>query len=379
MSHRTTASASGWLAAIFLLCACTRAPAGSGGAGGGAPPPPPEVGVVTVAPSTVPLSYEFSAQVVPYRRVEVRPRVEGIIQQRPFTEGATVSAGQLLYRIESAKYEAAFTAAQARVDAAKLRLERYEPLLAQHAVAAQDVDLARSDVQAAQSALAQAKRDYDDTFVRAEINGRVGRTLLEVGARVSGPTDLLTTIDRLDPVYVTFQPSTQQLLDWTRTPASRALIVPGSRLRIEAVLADGSVLPREGKLDFVAPSLNGNTGTQEFRAIFANADHVLLPGQFVRARLVGFNAEQALTVPQRAVQTSLGRQFVYVVGAGDTVRSHDIQPGPWSGNRWIIREGLKAGDRVVVDGIQKVGPGRPVRPVAAVDSSVRTSPGGAGQ
>jgi membrane fusion protein (multidrug efflux system) len=332
-----------------------------------------------VAPTSVPLTYEYSAQVVPYRRVEVRPRVEGIIEARPFTEGALVKVGQLLYRIESTKYEAAYRATEARVNAAKLRMERYEPLLAQHAVAAQDVDLARTELEAAQAALAQAKRDYDDTFVRAEMEGRVGRTNLEVGARVSGPADLLTTIDRLDPVYVTFQPPTGQLLEWSRNATSRALTRAGSNLKIEAELHDGSVLPRIGRLDYVAPSLESSTGTQEFRAVFANPDRMLLPGQFVRARLVGFNADGALTVPQRAVQTSLGRQFVYVVAAGDTVRQREIVPGPWSGNRWIIREGLAAGDRVVVDGIQKVAPGRPVRPVPAVDSTSVAAQSGAGQ
>jgi membrane fusion protein (multidrug efflux system) len=186
---------------------------------------------------------------------------------------------------------------------------------------------------------------------------------------VSGPGDLLTTIDRLDPVYVSFRPSSEQVLDWSRGAGSRSLVAAGSRLVIQAVLPDGTVLPRTGRLDFVAPSLDGPTGTQEYRAVFANPDLALVPGQFVRARLVGFKADGALTVPVRAVQTSLGRQFVYVVAAGDTVRARDIEPGPWSGDQWIIRHGLNSGDRVIVDGIQKIAPGRPVRPVALVDSA----------
>lgn len=332
-------------------------------------PPPPEVAVVTVAPSGVSLNYEFSAQVIPYRRVEVRPRVEGIIQSRPFTEGAVVKTGQLLYRIEPARYEAAFHAAEARVSAAKLRMDRYGPLLEQHAVAQQDVDNARTELEAAQSALTQAKRDFDDTFVRAEMDGRVGRTMLEVGARVSGPGDLLTTIDKLDPVYVSFRPSSQQVLEWSKDDQARALVRPGSQVAIEAVLPDGSVLPRKGKLDFVAPSLDGPTGTQEFRALFANPDLILVPGQFVRARLIGITASAALTVPVRAVQTSLGRRFVYVVAADDTARARDIEPGEWSGDLWIVRKGLQPGDRVVVDGIQKIASGRAVRPVPFVDST----------
>jgi membrane fusion protein (multidrug efflux system) len=364
MDVRLTGSHASIVAGLILLSACGR---GGGPPGGGFPPP--EVAVVTVAPESVPLTYEFSAQVVPYRRVEVRPRVEGIIEERPYTEGSFVSAGQLLYRIEPARYESAYHAAEARLDAARQRMDRYGPLLAKHAVAQQDVDNARTELEAAQSALTQAKRDFDDTSVRAEMNGRVGRTMLDVGARVSGPADLLTTIDRLDPVYVSFRPSSQQVLDWSKDAGARALVRPGSRLAIEAVLPDGTLLPRTGRLDFVAPSLDVTTGTQEFRALFDNPDRVLVPGQFVRARLIGFRAEGALTVPVRAVQTTLGRQFVYVVAAGDTVRARDIDPGAWSGDRWIIRGGLKAGDRVVVDGMQKVAPGRPVRPVAFVDSS----------
>lgn len=355
------------VAALLLSTACTKSPA-AGPPGGGAPPPA-EVSVITVTPASVPLTYEFPAQVIPYRRVEVRPRVEGIIQERPFTEGTVVKTGQLLYRIEAARYESAFHAAEARVDAAKQRVDRYVPLLAKHAVAQQDVDQAKSDLEAAQAALIQAKHDFDDTSVRAEIDGRVGRTMLEVGARVSGPADLLTTIDRLDPVYVSFRPSSEQVLDWSKDAATRSLVEPGSSLVIQAVLPDGSVLPRNGHLDFVAPSMDGATGTREYRALFANPDLVLVPGQFVRARLVGFRDDRALTVPVRAVQTSLGRQFVYVVAAGDTVQARDIQPGPWSGDRWVISRCLNAGDRVVVDGIQKVIPGRPVRPVAFTDSA----------
>jgi membrane fusion protein (multidrug efflux system) len=161
--------------ALALGAACNKSPGGGaagGGAGRGAAPPPPEVAVVTVMPQNVPLTYEFSAQVVPYRRVEVRPRVEGIIQERLFTEGAVVKTGQVLYRIETPKYQSAFQAAEARVDAAKQRLDRYEPLLAKHAVAQQDVDNARAELEAAQAARTQAKRDFDDTNVRAEMDGR---------------------------------------------------------------------------------------------------------------------------------------------------------------------------------------------------------------
>ena len=351
-------------AAILAVAAgCRR---GGGGFGGF---PPAEVAVVAIAPQTVSQSFEFPGEVQPYRRVEVRARVEGIIEARPFTEGALVKPGELLYRLDKVRYEAAYRAAQARFLNAKQTLDRLEPLLAQRAVAQQDVDNARTEFTAAQAALDQARKDFDDTDVKAEIEGRVGRTNLEVGARVTGPADLLTTIDRLDPVYVTFEPSSQQLLEWRENPRWRDLIEPGSRLTVQVVLPDGTVLPRTGRLDFVAPSLDAATGTQEFRATFQNPDRLLMPGQFVRVRLVGFARDSAIAVPQRAVQTGLGRQYVYVVGAGDTVQMRDVQTGAWAGDQWIINRGLAAGDRVIVDGIQKVAPGRPVKPVPLADSS----------
>lgn len=364
------------LASLLVAAGCTGSSA--------APPrlpPPPDVVVVTVTPKTLPESYELVGQVEPSRRVEVRSRVEGIILERPFAEGAVVAAGQVLYRLDRVRYEAAFASAQARYDHAKRTLDRLEPLLAKHAVAQQDVDNARTELDASKGAFDQAKKDLDDTVVRAEIAGRVGRARLELGGRVTGPADLLTTIDRLDPAYVTFRPSSQQLLTWKANPNGRALIEPGSALAVHVVMPDGSAFPRTGRLTFVAPSLDSATGTQEFRAQFENADRLLVPGQFVRVRLSGFTRPAALAVPQRAVLSGLGRQFVYVVGAGDTVTARDVKPGPWAGDLWIIDEGLTAGDRVVVDGVQKVAPGRPAHPVplgAAPDSAGKGAPPASG-
>lgn len=346
-----------------LLAGCRKTPAVRGA------PPPPQVSVVSVQLETVPESYEFPGEVEPYRRVEVRARVDGIIEDRPYTEGALVRQGQLLYRLDRVRYDAAYRSAQARFENAKLTYDRLQPLLAQNAVAQQDVDNARFELESARATLDAAKKDLDDTEIRAGIDGRVGRTRLDIGARVTGSSDLLTTIDQLDPIYVTFEPSSDQLLNWRADSTSRALITPGSRLGVQLVLSDGSIYPRAGKLDFVAPTLDAATGTQEFRAIFDNSDHVLVPGQAVRARLLGFGRRNALAVPTRAVQSSLGRQFVFVVTPGDTVLARDVRPGSWSGARWIIREGLHPGDKVVVDGFQKVVAGRPVHPVVVSDSA----------
>ncbi|HEV7366230.1 MAG TPA: efflux RND transporter periplasmic adaptor subunit [Gemmatimonadales bacterium] len=337
-------------------------------------PPPPEVAVVQVQPQRLPTSFEYTGEVQPYRRVEVRARVDGVIEARPFTEGSVVKPGQILYRLDRVKPEAAYQSALARAQNAKRTLERLQPLVKENAVAQQDVDNAQAEMESAQGDLAQAKKNLDDVIVRAEIEGRVGRTKLDAGARVTGPSDLLTTIDVLDPVYVSFNPSTQQLLAWKQDSSAKKLIQRGSALAVGATLPDGSPFPRTGKLDFVAPSLDAATGTQEFRAIFRNPDYLLVPGQFVRVRLSGFTRDSALAIPQRAIQQALGRQFVYVVGKGDTVATRDVQPGPWSGTLWIIDKGLSPGERVIVDGVQKAAPGRTVKAVALADSATVSGP-----
>jgi membrane fusion protein, multidrug efflux system len=337
-------------------------------------PPPPEVAVVEVQPRRLPTSFEFTGEVQPYRRVEVRARVDGVIEARPFTEGSVVKPGQILYRLDQVRPEAAYRTALARAQNAQSTLARLQPLVKENAVAQQDVDNAEAELKAAQGDLAEAKKNLDDAVVRAEIQGRVGRTNLEAGARVTGPSDLLTTIDVLDPVYVSFRPSAQQLLAWKQDSAAKKLIQRGSALAVGVTLADGSQFPGTGKLDFVAPSLDAATGTQEFRALFRNPDYLLVPGQFVRVRLAGFTRDSALAIPQRAIQQALGRQFVYVVGKGDTVATRDVQPGPWSGTLWIIDKGLQPGERVVVDGVQKAAPGRTVRTVALADSAAAGVP-----
>ncbi len=359
----TTAAA----ASLLLVGACKKNAAPPS-------PPPPEVAVVEVQPQRLPTSFEYTGEVQPYRRVEVRARVDGVIEARPFTEGSVVKPGQILYRLDRVKPEAAYQSALARAQNAKRTLERLQPLVKENAVAQQDVDNAQAEMEAAQGDLAQAKKNLDDVIVRAEIEGKVGRTNLDAGARVTGPADLLTTIDVLDPIYVSFSPSAQQLLAWKQDSTAKKLIQRGSALAVEATLPDGSQFPRTGKLDFVAPSLDAATGTQEFRAIFRNPDYLLVPGQFVRVRLTGFTRDSALAIPQRAIQQALGRQFVYVVGKGDTVVTRDVQPGPWSGTLWIIDKGLSPGERVIVDGVQKAAPGHTVKAVALADSATVSGP-----
>jgi membrane fusion protein, multidrug efflux system len=337
-------------------------------AGGGFTMPAAEVAVVTVAPHAVATPYEFAGQVEAFRRVDVRSRVEGVIEARPFTEGALVTRGEVLYQLDTVRYAAAYQGALAAYDNATRTLARLQPLLPRHAVAQQDVDNAQTAVDASRAALDQATKDLRDTQVRAEIDGRIARTHLQIGARVTGPADLLTTIDQLNPIHVGFRPPSDQIAAWHRRAEDRALIRPGGRLAVHVVFEDGGELPAVGRLDYVSPVLDSATGTQEFRARFANGGGTLVPGQFVHVRLDGFMDPHAITVPQRAVQQGLGRQFVYLVGAGDSVAVRDVKPGAWTGHEWVIDSGLVAGDRVIVDGVQKVGPGMVVKPVAA-DSS----------
>jgi len=208
--------------------------------------------------------------------------------------------------------------------------------------------------------------------VRAEISGRAGRARLELGARVTGPSDLLTTVEQVDPVYVNFSPSDQDVLRWRRDIATRRLLVPSRVLAVQVTLADGSIFPGTGQLNFVDLALQPATGTLSLRAEFRNPQHVLLPGQFVRVRLLGLKRPDAILVPQRAVQRSLGGAFVYVVGDSNRVAARDVVATSWERGGWLIEQGLRAGDRVVVDGVQKVAPGQPAKPLTyrpAVDTS----------
>jgi membrane fusion protein (multidrug efflux system) len=351
----------------------------------GAPPamPPTEVSVVTVEPAPVADPVELTGAVQAYRTVQVRSQVSGVIVARPFREGSQVKAGEVLFRIDPTTYDAEYRSAQAQAADAEARLanaesnaSRLRPLLADNAVSQQDVDNAESAVKQAKAAVDAARARVDaarknlsESTVRAEISGRVGRALLDVGTRVTGSSDVLTTIDVLDPVYVSFRPSSEQQLAWRRDPDTRKALQPGGTARVEAVFADGTKFPTEGKIDYVDPVVDPATGTQEYRAKFDNPNHLLLPGQFVRVRILGLIRDSAIVVPQRAVMQQLGRQSVYVVGKGDSVAVRTVVGAGWVGDQWMIDSGLVAGDRVIVDGIQKIGPGAVVKPVALADSA----------
>jgi membrane fusion protein (multidrug efflux system) len=354
-------------------------------------PPPPEVAVVQVAPRTVDQVYEFSGNVEASKSVSVRPQVGGVIVERPFVEGRAVRKGEVLYRIDPTAYDADWRAAKGHLADAEARhanaeqsLARFRALVTDNAISKQDYDnavaeekQARAGVEEAKGLLDRAKKNLDDTEVRAELPGRVGRAMIERGQRVKGSDDVLTTIDVLDPIYVSFWPSAQQQLAWRRDPESAKALAVGGSVKVQVVLPDGSTYARLGRIGFIDPVVDQATGTQRYRAEFPNPDRLLLPGQFARVKLLGLRRENAILVPQRAVLEAMGRQTVYVVSPGDTVKVRDVTATSWSGGDWVIEQGLAAGDRVIVDGVQKIGPGLKVHPVPAADSTTAAAGGAA--
>src|SRR5437870_9955020 len=257
-----TAVVAAALVLVGTAAARRRAPAAA------AAPPPPGVSVLTVVPDTVAARYEYVGQAAASRSVEVRSQVTGVILERSYTEGTDVAKGTLLFRIDPTTYEAAYRSAQARLANAQRNLARLNSLLGARAVAQKDVDDAQQAFDQAQAAADQTKKDYDDTFVRAEISGRAGRTQLELGARVTGPGDLLTTVERVDPIYVNFSPSDQDVLGLRRDIADGRLLMPPPphALRVQVTLADGSQLPAAGELNFADLALQPATGTLQLRA-----------------------------------------------------------------------------------------------------------------
>jgi len=345
--------------------------------------PPADVSVITVTPSSVQDNLEFVGEVQALRTVQVRAQAEGVITARPFREGEQVHAGEVLYRIDATTTDADWRSAKARLSEAQARLansqinaERLRPLLQGNAVAKQDVDNAESQLAQARASVEDAKADVDRTrklldytIVRAEISGRVGRAQLDLGTRVQGAGDVLTTIDVIDPLYVSFRPSAQQQLRWKRNPAAWRAIQPGGSARVQATLPDGTVYPTLGEMSFIDPVVDPATGTQQYRAKFSNSNHLLLPGQFVRVRLQGVQRDNAILVPQRAVVQQMGRSVVYVVGVGDSAVTRDVITSDWTGANLLVEQGLTSGDRVIVDGLQKVRPGAVVHPSPYVDST----------
>jgi membrane fusion protein, multidrug efflux system len=369
------------LAVMVLLSACgdkAAAPAGAPGAGG--MPPPPQVGVVTVAPQAVPLQTELPGRVEPLRTAQVRARVNGVVLKRVFQEGSEVRAGQLLFQIDPAPYQATLESANAQLARAQANLaqatataERYQPLAEQKAISQQDYanalaaqKAAEADVAAGRAAVQTARINLDYAKVTAPISGRIGRALVTEGALVSAAeATQLALIQQTSSVYVNFTQSAGELLKLRRAFAANQLRrLGGDAVAVRIVLDDGTELPRAGKLLFSDITVDATSGQVTLRAEVPNPDGLLMPGQYVRVRLAQAEMPAGFLVPQQAVTRTQQGDTVLVVGEGNKPGPRPVKVSSSFNGQWIITEGLKAGDRVIVDGFQKMFvPGAPVTPV----------------
>jgi membrane fusion protein (multidrug efflux system) len=357
---------------LTALSACS-------GGGGDRANPAPEVGFVAVEPTSVPLSVTLGGRTVAYETSEVRPQINGLIRRRLFTEGGIVRAGQPLYQIDSSLYRAAVNQAEANLasarasaQAAAARAERYRPLAEVEAIAEQDYTdaaaqarVARAAVQQNAAALETARINLRYTTVAAPISGRIGRSLFTVGALVSAnQQDPLAVIQRLDPIYVDMQQSSADLIR-LRQALGRGDVAPGSadvRLKLE----DGSDYGYAGKVQFSEVAVNESTGTVTLRATFPNRDGLLLPGMFVKAVFEQAVQPNAFLVPQPGVQRDFdGSAYVYIVGPDNKAVRRKVAAERTFGTNWVVTEGLKAGDRVIVQGLANVKQDTVVRPVPA--------------
>lgn len=360
--------------AAALLAACSKQDSG--------PPPPPEVGVITIAPRKVDITDQLPGRTTAFRVAEVRPQVTGIVQKRLFSEGSEVKAGQQLFQIDAGSYraslqsaEAALKRAEAQAVTAKLLQERYAPLIAANAVSKQENDdaiaaraRAEADVAAARAAVESARINVVYTQVLSPINGRIGRTLVTEGALVtSGQPSPLATVQQLDPIYVDITQSSTDMLRLQKQLANGDLVKSGdNQAEVALTLEDGTLYSERGTLKVSEVSVDPSTGSVGLRAVFPNPRRELLPGMFVRAQLTRGTREQALLVPQRGVtRNQKGEATVLVVDAENKVAEKVVTADRAIGNDWLITTGLAAGDRVIVDGVQKAKPGSPVKPVPA--------------
>ncbi|TAL92068.1 MAG: efflux RND transporter periplasmic adaptor subunit [Paraburkholderia sp.] len=367
-----------------LICAATAAVflAACGQKQSAPPPQTPEVGVVTVEPQVVPVTTELPGRTSAFLVAEVRARVDGIVLRREFTEGAEVKAGQRLYKIDPAPYIAALNNAKASLAKAQANLttttaqaSRYKVLVAANAVSKQDYDnavaaqgQAAADVAAGKAAVDTAQINLGYTDVTSPITGRIGISSVTPGAYVqASQATLLSTVQQLDPVYVNLTQSSLEGLKLRREIQEGRLKTSGIHAaKVTLLLEDGRAYSETGKLQFSDVTVDQTTGSVTIRAIFQNKDRVLLPGMFVRARIEEGVNEKALLVPQIGVtHDQKGQPTALVVGPDDKVSLRQLVASTTYQSNWVVESGLNPGDRVIVQGTEKVRPGATVKPVAA--------------
>ena len=353
-----------------LLGACSEAPDET-------PPTAYEVTVFRIEARDTPVVMTYVAKTESSRRVEIRSRVEGFLEKRLYEEGHFVQAGQPLFQMDRKPFEAQLQAARAelaqqkaRLATARANLKRIRPLAAQNAVAQKELDdaegtyrTAAAAVEAAQAKVVQAELNLGYTLIRSPVTGLASFAVKREGAYIGPGTDsLLTYVAQLEPMWVEFSVSENQILNLRRQVAAGRLREPANHeFEVEIVLADGSIYPHRGRITFADAALSEETGTFLIRAEVANPEHTLRPGQFVRARVHGAVRPAAITVPQKAVQQGAQGSFVWVVDEEGKAEMRPIKLGPWYGKLWFVDEGLKDGETVVVEGALRLQAGVPVR------------------
>ena len=353
----------------------------------------PEVGIVTLKSAPLQITTELPGRTSAYRVAEVRPQVSGIILKRNFTEGSDIQAGVSLYQIDPATYQATYESAkgdlakaQAAANMDQLTVKRYQKLLGTKYISQQDYDTAVATAQQSNAAVVAAKAAVETarinlayTKVTSPISGRIGKSAVTEGALVqNGQTTALATVQQLDPIYVDVTQSSNDFLRLKQELANGKLQQENGKAKVELVTNDGLKYPQNGTLEFSDVTVDQTTGSITLRAIFPNPDHTLLPGMFVRARLEEGVNPDALLVPQQGVtRTPRGDASAMVVGEGDKVEVRQITATQAIGDKWLVTEGLKTGDRVIITGLQKVRPGVQVKAQEVVSDDKQQAAGNA--
>ena len=357
------------LATSIALVGCSKDPKDAQQAGASQQMPPTEVGVIVAQPQNVEQSVELSGRTTAFEISEVRPQTSGIILKRLFAEGSYVREGQALYELDSRTNRATFDNAkaallqqEANVSTLRTKLNRYQQLVSSNAVAKQDYDdlvgqvnVAEAQVAAARAQVKNAEVDLGYSTIRSPISGQTNRSTVTAGALVTAnQTEPLVTIQRLDPIYVDINQSSSELLR-LRQQLSKGSLDSSNNTRVKLKLEDGSDYPIEGRLAFSDASVNPDTGTVTIRAVFPNPNHLLLPGMFANAQIVQGVIPNAMLVPQIAVtRTPTGQAMAMIVNDKGVVEARQITTVGIQGQDWIVTEGLKTGEKVIVDGIAKV-------------------------
>jgi len=329
------------------------------------PPPPAQVKVVTLKTESVSLTTELPGRTVSYRVAEIRPQVSGVVQKRMFVEGSDVKSGRQLYQIDPAPYQAAYESAAAAAASSKSQAERYKPLAEVNAVSKQDYDNAVAQAAQNKASADTARINLVYTKLLSPISGRIGRSAVTEGALVTAnQTTALATVQQLDPIYVDVtQPSTVLLRLKRELAAGQLVAASSTEAEVQLTLEDGSQYGPKGKLQFTEVSVDETTGSVTLRALFPNPDKLLLPGMFVHEQIEEGRRNDALLVPQLAItHNQKGEPTALVVGPDNKVELRTLTTERAIGDKWLVTGGLKAGERVVVEGVQYAKPGSPVQP-----------------